>query len=66
MLSLPVQYQYRCRLTGVVKAYKQMTPQKAEALNNVLESQGAHGRWAPHLVFAKAQLERVSEPLAVA
>ncbi len=35
---LPLQYQYRCQVTGAVKAYKKMTPRKAEVANRTLEA----------------------------
>lgn len=39
------QYQYRCRVTGAVKAYKKMTSRKAAITDLILEAQNAHGRW---------------------
>jgi len=66
MLSLAALYQYQCQLTGVVKAYKQTTPQKAAVYNDTLEGKGALGRWVPQLVAAEMRLEGVREPLAAA
>lgn len=58
-------YQYQCQVTGVVKAYKKMTLQKAKTYNGVLADQGARGRWLPQLevVVAQAQREGAHEPL---
>ncbi len=48
-IELSIQYEYRCQLTGVVKAYKKMPSQRAKTLNGALESQDARGRWMPRL-----------------
>lgn len=38
------QYQYARRLSGIVKAYKQMTCRQARELNRELEKRGTCGR----------------------
>ena len=40
-------YQLQCQFTWVVKAYKQMTEQKAQARNLQLSGEGSGCRWTP-------------------
>ncbi|CAA9387094.1 MAG: hypothetical protein AVDCRST_MAG93-9519 [uncultured Chloroflexia bacterium] len=43
-------YQLQCELTGVIKAYKRMTGQKAQERNLRLSGEGSECRWAPALL----------------
>lgn len=63
-------YQYQCRITGKIKAYKKMSGQVAQALNWTLAERGSHGRWvvqaASHEVGYEAESEQQNtkaEPL---
>ena len=38
-------YKFRCRYTGVVKAYKRMSSRKAEERNELLCAEGSTYRW---------------------
>ena len=40
-------FQLQCRVTGIVKAYKQMTSAQAERLNVFLAAEDSYCRWAP-------------------
>lgn len=59
----PVQYQYRCRVTGAVKAYKKMTPREAAITNLILEACGAHGHWVAKSELIKAYRQGGYRPL---
>jgi hypothetical protein len=59
------QYQYQCQLTGMVKAYKQMTQQQAKVSNLLLESQDARGHWLEQ-TLTEARQACGLEPLRVA
>lgn len=56
-----VQDQYQYQHSGVVKAYKRMTPQKALALNRELAARGGCGHWVLMAESASAQPGHVLE-----
>lgn len=66
MNSCQRQYQYQCQRTGVVKAYRKMTEQRAQALNRALADGDACVRWVePTLSEQGRKLERLSVARAV-
>ncbi len=62
-MNANIQFQYQCRLTGVVKAYKRMTLKEAEVFNFILEDKDANGRWVPQSASPKREGRVIYRPV---